>query len=422
MDAQDFTSLDVGALAKPAGSNGQVPAVIGTEPWSWQGDDNTGNMIHAAAARRMISKYAQYNKSGEWSEGDIERLRSERSHIVYVTANIIRLGVPSGHPSIKELVASQVILAKNIERAALPVVVFGLGSQADLNGPSEITAAPETVRLLKVISDHSRKIAVRGAFTAEACARLGVKNVEVVGCQSMFWHRSPRFSWKLSDQVAEAPDKIAFNFTDAPSEANLINQAMARGHDLIGQQNDAEEDLAQKTGGSRPASLELGSGGLGTFPVVGNAGVGIAFEKGLIDPRQYERWIRDHFFQFREPEPWLSHMRRYCFSYGSRLHGNMAALIAGVRALWIVHDMRLKEVCDHFCLPWIELKDVRAGVKLEALYERADYSRVLQVYPDRYLVLFEYVDRAGLPHSLPAPVVATGSSAHRVPVGDAIPA
>src|SRR5262249_51542843 len=167
-------------------NDGPVPAVIGTEPWSWQGDDNTGNMVHAGAARRMMSKYVEYRKRGRWSDADIEKLKSDHSHIVYVTANIIRLGVPAEHPSIKELLANQVILAENIERAALPVVVFGLGSQAGLNGPGELTAAPQTVRLLNVISDHSDKIAVRGAFTAEACVSLGIKNVEVVGCQSMF--------------------------------------------------------------------------------------------------------------------------------------------------------------------------------------------------------------------------------------------
>src|SRR5262249_22564141 len=146
-------------------------------------------------------------------------------------------------PSIKQLVASQVPLAKNIQRAALPVVVFGLGSQAGLNGPPGSSIAPETVRLLKVISDHSRKIAVRGAFTAEVCARFGISNVEVVGCQSVFWHRTAKFTWKLSEPVRDAPDKVAFNFTYGPPEARLINQAIALGYDVIGQGNTAEEQL-----------------------------------------------------------------------------------------------------------------------------------------------------------------------------------
>jgi hypothetical protein len=354
-------------------------------------------MIHAAAARRMISKYVEWSKPGEWTEADIEQLRSEHSHIVFVTANLIRHGVPGDHPSIKELVAGLVPLARNIERAGMPVVVFGLGSQANLNSPSEFTVAPETVRLLQVISEHSRKIAVRGEFTAEACVRLGIKNVEVIGCQSIFWNRCPQFNWKLSEPVLDRHSEIAFNFTDALLEADLINQAIGRGHDIIGQQNDAEEDLKAQAGGAAAA-----------LPSKFNWAVAMAFKKGLIDQQQYEHWIKGHFYQFRQPEPWLEHMRRYCFSYGTRLHGNMAAMISGTRALWIVHDTRTKELCDHFGLPFIELKEVRGGVNLEALFDRADYSRCVQVYPERYRVLFEYVDGAGLPHSLPRPLAAPG--------------
>jgi len=206
--------------------------------------------------------------------------------------------------------------------------------------------------------------------------------------------------WKLSEPVRGAPDKIAFNFTYGPPEARLINQAIARGYDVIGQGNTAEEQL-KSLGASAglPGSLEFGWE------------VGAAFAQGLINRAQYEDWIRNHFYQFQRPEPWLNHMRRYAFSYGTRLHGNMAAMIAGVRALWIVHDMRLKEVLDHFRLPRVEYKEVRDGVDLEALFDRADYSECAKVYPDRYRTLYEYVDRAGLPHTLPAPVgVAQPSS------------
>jgi Polysaccharide pyruvyl transferase len=406
MDAQTASSLAAGVMAERAESNRRVPMVVGVEPWSWQGDDNSGNMVHAAAARRIVSHYAEYKNPDEWSDAEIERLRAQHSHLVFVTANLIRLGVPGDHPSVKELIASQVPLAKNIEKAGLPVVVFGLGSQASLYGPYEFTVAPETFRLLKVLSDHSHKIAVRGPFTAEACVKLGIKNVEVIGCQSMFWHRSPQLSLDLFEGLADTPGKIAFNFSDARLEANLINQAMVSGYDVIGQGNGAEEDFKSQTGGtSTPA------------PVKFSWDVEAAFEKSLIDRRQYEHWIRDHFFQFRRPEPWLDHMRRYCFSYGTRLHGNMAAMIAGTRALWIVHDMRTKEVCDHFRLPWVELKEVRAEVELGALYDRADYSRCIQVYPDRYRTMFDYVERAGLPHSLPSPSGVADTACQSVPAG-----
>ena len=404
MTTRPDISNGIGVTTKTRQTMNRIPVVIGVEPWSWKEDDNSGNMIHAAAARRMLSNYVEYKRPGEWTGAQIETLRSEHSHIVYVTANLIRLGVPRNHPSIKELVASHAALAKNIERAGLPVVVFGLGSQAGLNGPYEFSVAPETVRLLKVLSDHSHKIAVRGVFTADACCKLGIKKVEVVGCQSMFWHRLPQFNCQLSEPLEDRPGKIACNFTDASSEAALMRQAMHCRYDVIGQGNGDEEDLRQQPCVASPSAR-----------IKFAWDVEIACEKGLIDRRQYEHWIKSHFYQFRRPGPWLDHMQRYCFSYGTRLHGNVAAMISGVRAMWLVHDMRIKEVLEHFRLPWVELKEVRNGVNLKTLFDRADYGECAKVYPDRYRTLFDYVERAGFPHSLPNPVSAIQSLDHDVP-------
>ena len=93
-------------------SNSRIPAVIGIEPWSWPGDDNSGNMIHAAAARRILGKYKEFKPALQWTDEQIEKLRAEHSHIVYITANLIRLGVPRDHPSIKELIAESCDLGK----------------------------------------------------------------------------------------------------------------------------------------------------------------------------------------------------------------------------------------------------------------------------------------------------------------------
>jgi hypothetical protein len=162
---------------------------------------------------------------------------------------------------------------------------------------------------------------------------------------------------------------------------------------VIGQQNDAEEWVkANEIGSELPDRVKY------------NWGVALAFQKGMIDRSIYEQWIKRHFHQFRRPEPWLEHVRRYRFSYGTRLHGNISAMLGGVRATWIVHDMRLKEVCDHFCLPAIGFDEVRAGIDLQTLYDRADFTQCHGVYPERYRALYEYVDAAGLPHCLPAPI------------------
>jgi hypothetical protein len=364
----------------------KIPLVIGVSARARKGDPNQGNYIHGAAARRLLRCHCESYIPGMWTEEGLERIRSNHSHLILVVANAIRLGAPAG--AIETLLQEQAILAKNIERARLPVVVLSLGAQANLGTLPDSSVAAETLRLLKVISSHCQKIAVRGAFTAEACIKLGVKNVEVVECQSFFWHLTPHFTQRLTDPSPDtAAQAVAFNFTHAAREAALINQAMASGYDFIGQGNIHEQEIHDDE--------------LPTTPY--RWGVDIALEKGLIDQGPYENWIKTHFFQFDDPSSWIEHMKRYGFSFGTRLHGNMAALIAGTRALWIVHDMRTKEVCEHFRLPFVEFETLGKGAALADLVERADYLDCIRSYPDRFRALYEYLEGAGVPHCLPRP-------------------
>ena len=374
-------------VQKSNAASNRIPLVIGNSPRGGRGNGNNGNFIHGAAARRLLQCYADFHVQHIWTEAELERIRSDYSHVIFIAANGMRLGESSANSQIRELARNQANVAENIERAGLPVVVLGLGAQANLNGAPDFTVIEETRRLLHVLSYHSQKVAVRGAFTAEACLKLGVNNVEVIGCQSLFWHLTPHFTRHLTDPTAEPTKKIAFNYTYAQHEAELINQAMSRGHDVIGQGNVAEEDIKNNAKEKAPFGW----------------GLPAAFERGLIDKERYEDWIRGHFVQFHDAETWIDEMKHYRFSYGTRFHGNMAALISGVRALWIVHDMRTKEMCEHFKLPFAELKTVKEGVDLYNLFESADYLDCINIYPDRYRTLFDYLEGAGVPHSLPLP-------------------
>ncbi len=364
----------------------KVPAVVGIGARGWKGDPNNGNLLHGAAARRLLAHYSELQLTAPWTDAEIEDIRSRYSHIIYVTANAIRLGLRSGSEEASRVFAFQELSAENISRAGLPVVVLGLGAQSSIEGPHDFDVAPETRRLLNVISDHSRKIAVRGEFTADVCRGLGIKNVEVVGCQSFFWHLTPHFSQQLSDPIAHAGNDIAFNYTNAAAEAPLINQAMSLEFDMIGQGNIAEEQIIT-----------------GEIPTDFGWWLSDAFARGLIDQARYERWIRSRFYQFHDAESWIGHMGRYRVSYGTRFHGNMAGLIAGARALWVIHDMRTKELCDLFKLPGVTLQEVREGICIAELMERADYLACIKIYPDRYRVVFDYLQDARVPHVLPVP-------------------
>ena len=57
---------------------------------------------------------------------------------------------------------------------------------------------------------------------------------------------------------------------------------------------------------------------------------------------------------FTVPE-WLGSTATMTASIGSRFHGNIAAILSGVPALFLVHDMRTLELCEYFRVPHVNL-------------------------------------------------------------------
>ncbi|MBI0434291.1 polysaccharide pyruvyl transferase family protein [Roseomonas sp. KE0001] len=355
---------------------GAFPAVIGTtSKYRSLGTDNVGNVLHAVAGRRLLQRYTEFPTSREWTDDELERVESH-SHIVIIMANAVRLGAKES-----ALEPHHEIMRRNIERTTRPVVVFGLGAQAAAMQDAQYSAPPGTLRLLKVVSERSRRIAVRGEFTADALRRLGINNPEVIGCQSCFLSREGEFPFPITDAV-DATGTISFNYTSSRVEKRLIQFAVSQGYDMIGQLERFEAHAREGL------DFELTSGMQSLLMFLG------------MTADQYRAYCREHFHVFNELDPWLAHMKRYSFSMGSRFHGNMMALQAGIPALWLVHDERTRELCDFLKLPHVELHKALEWNRLEDFIEVADYGPFLKAYPERYRRLKAYVEDAGLPHTL----------------------
>ena len=58
---------------------------------------------------------------------------------------------------------------------------------------------------------------------------------------------------------------------------------------------------------------------------------------------------------FLDPKTWFAHLANYDFSFGTRIHGNIAALLAGTPALLLAHDSRTLELADYHEIPYREI-------------------------------------------------------------------
>jgi hypothetical protein len=76
-----------------------------------------------------------------------------------------------------------------LEKLTISVLAFGIGAQAA--SKDALVLSRETRRVLHLIADSTTSVGVRGAYTAEVLADMGIKNTRIVGCPTAFRRNDP---------------------------------------------------------------------------------------------------------------------------------------------------------------------------------------------------------------------------------------
>lgn len=324
---------------------------------------NTGNYFFEAAVARQLRDYD--------SVADLGDLPEDAETLVLSMSNFISPATDLGW------------LAEAIESTQVKrVVMIGAGAQAP-SYSHDVEVTPGTLRFLSLLSDRSESIGVRGYFTAEVLSKLGIKNVEVIGCPSMFYQCDRGFRVQKRPLESRNP-RVAIHCTplgyyrDAIS--HLLGLGVKNGYDYVAQSEPAllfDEE-----------SLERRRYFFQYFKAPDHA------------PEEAEAWMQAHVRWFFDLESWFDHMRRMDFVVGSRFHGNMAALQAGVPALNLVSDSRTRELCEFLSLPFEFLKDFDGRSTAQDMYDRTDFSYFNANFARKYDAYRRFLEANGLAHCL----------------------
>jgi hypothetical protein len=101
---------------------------------------------------------------------------------------------------------------------------------------------------------------------------------------------------------------------------------------------------------------------------------------------------------FVDAQPWLDHLAEFEFSFGTRIHGNMAGLIAGVPSYVLAHDSRTLELARYFDIPHRTMREDDGVTDAADLYEEADYSAFNAGHSERFERFAGFLSSHGLSH------------------------
>ena len=335
---------------------------------------NTGNIIFSEALFRCVggAVRSDYMFKPKELEG--------RDSIVVTAANWV-------NPD-SEFTA----LLKHLEATNLPIYTIGLGAQAN-NTRFVPKLKPDQERLIRLLADRCTTLSVRGAYSAQVMFDLGIKNVEVTGCPSLLlMGRGPKI------RASRGPERVTLHGTrhwfdnGLPEQDAIYQKAIANNYDLVLQSELAE--ICVSTGTAEHAEhARRAENALRTlYP-----------GRHINEVKEYLRKNAKVFFDLSE---WVEYSKTRDLFVGTRIHGTIAALLGGTRAILLTHDARTEELAEALNVPHVPIDRFHSGhySNLNTLYEMASPAKLEAGYKQYRATFKQFMKRNCLTLKSPGPL------------------
>ncbi|MCD8019810.1 MAG: polysaccharide pyruvyl transferase family protein [Clostridiales bacterium] len=337
--------------------------------------NNTGNLLYQESVARMImtedTMITTTKIKKDYSEQEIEEINAQYEMFIIPLANAFRVSFISEIENLTHL----------IERLTIPCVVIGVGVQRPTDTDRWNYPFDEPVQaFLKAVLKKSVLIGVRGEVTAEYLDRKGFvpeKDFTVIGCPSLhtFGDNLPKPT--LSELNFHS--KVSVNFkAELPEEVyTFLRRQSARFRDYTFITQVIKEIKNLYVGYPYPENEIRRS----QFP----ADYPIHFTDQLMQ--------EDKMVGFVDSTSWINYLSSRDFNFGSRIHGNIASILAGTPCYIITSDSRVKELADYHHIPHIVRNELQEQTTIYDLYEKADYGALQKGHAERFSLYLDFLDK-----------------------------
>lgn len=346
-----------------------------------------------------IDSITLFEKTGG-NTGNLAFLDAVRSHLG-AEATILPLGAPGRDvraagdiivmPLANQLGAHTDLSdwARWLREYNLPVLGIGLGAQARKQG-DPVKLSPGTGHWLATMASLSPgkgpNLGTRGAFTAEQVRLAGYPGTATItGCPSNFTSVDNPAD-RLAGAYQRVPERIAV------TAGIPFLPALARIERLLASLVTEPRSYIVQHG------LEMIRLASGEFDLIERNELDLAHNYIMPgqDMETFKSWCRIHAVALHDVQGWMAHLRTFDFVVGTRFHGVMLALQAGVPAGCITHDSRTEEMCQTMGVPYCSYRDIHTLLHGNVLdyftFDAEAYRATRRTLLDRYLQIYADAD------------------------------
>jgi len=340
--------------------------------WNRQGGGNSGNKLFISATEQYLNKedieYAYYT-----GEEKAQVINEKYDLIVIPMANMF-----NANPVVLRQLNEYTDL---IEQFRIPVYILGCGIQCesyDHLGELAQAVREPVGRFLKAVYQTGGELALRGYATKEFLDKVMPNTAVATGCPS-FYQRGSGLQIS-NDKVPEAKFKPSVN-------GNLKYLKQIGMLPVFDQYQDSfyldQDELAQvlyfRNAGKNGNPLEL------------------VRKKTLYSVKLLAQGRVRLFYDIPVWISWFQE-EKISFSCGSRIHGNIAAALAGIPAMVMYRDARTRELAEFFELPCSVGYD--SGKSLYEVYLEADYTKFNKSFAGKFKDFEDFMVSHGISYDL----------------------
>ena len=311
---------------------------------------NCGNLVYAYSVyRALMTENTNIDSTYyriDYSQKEIDEINEKYDCFVIPLADAFR----------ENFASSLKATARLTKRLKIPVIVVGVGLRApfepDLDKGFPFDDAVK--EFMDAVLEKSAIVGVRGQITADYLTRLGYiegKHHMVIGCPSMYM-----FGRDLNIKETHiTKDSFVCINNSAISPKNVL--------DFI-------ERSTEEFPNCCFIPQRLNELKMLYFGIPNPKDQNKPNYPHNIDHYLYEQDKVRFFINFRE---WNKFISKADFSFGARLHGNIASIVSGTPSLIIPKDARMRELAEYHNLTRVVSNDIKEDTSIWDLIEKADF-------------------------------------------------
>ncbi len=335
---------------------------------------NIGNMIFTNSIARTLL----VDENTVIDYVDLRRQKLNDAYAAFVNETYDYFLIPLANAFKSTNYDELMIITDFVKKLKIPCCIIGVGIQRTISKDRFSEVYPhcaEAKAMVAAVLEKSPMIGVRGELTGEFLKDLGFlpeKDYTVIGCPSMFTYGGTLP--EIKPTVLSEDSVISFN-------------------------SKVEFETLE---GYRPF-VEFAKRNMPLFPNM------IYVQQQIDDVRMiYLDSIKQELrkkknydvskaVSFTNIPAWIDYFRENVdFSFGSRIHGNVAAILAGVPSVAVPFDRRVLELAEYHNIPYIKVKPLGKYQTLYDVFEQADFSSVHRGHRERFDHYLDFLHTLGL--------------------------